>query len=127
MLGPYFERCPFLVGEAVPLVDADNAAERARDVVQYLLDHGQVGAEARHARRDRPPNIVEGPMRDSNIVLIRAGRGRFLAGQAEHFSVNPVLGLGVSTRRRATVRREQERVLALDAGHRRDLRQRLIG
>ncbi len=44
--------------EIVALVDADDAAERARDVVQELLSDFETHAEFRHVGRERPPKIV---------------------------------------------------------------------
>src|SRR5215831_4370582 len=38
-IGPLLQRDADLVGVVVRLVDADDAAERSRDVVERLLDH----------------------------------------------------------------------------------------
>src|SRR5262249_29715697 len=61
VVSPTLQRLALLGGEVVPLVDADDASERAGLVIQALLNHRQPDAEPRHTACARPPQIVKDP------------------------------------------------------------------
>src|SRR5215213_4183773 len=74
--------------ELVPLVHADDPAERATYVVQNLLDGREIDPKHRHARRSRPAKVVQAPLRDPGIVP-----PRLASGKLEHSLVQPPLRL----------------------------------
>ena len=55
------------------LIDRDNPAKRAGDVVEDPLDHGKLDAEGREVSGDGPADVVKG----SGPRRRRVRRGRF--------------------------------------------------
>src|SRR5262249_26880297 len=60
-IGPALQSDPDLVGVVVGLVDADDAAERARNVVERLLDHRHLDAQPLHPAGTGPAQVVQTP------------------------------------------------------------------
>ena len=71
---PKLHGCGFFVREGMLLIDADNAREAARDVVEQLFDDGQIDAEPRASGREGPAQIVENPRRPYRPASRRSSR-----------------------------------------------------
>src|SRR5262249_5996347 len=92
VIGPLLEGRSLFLSKFVPLVDAYNAGKRTRDMVQNLLDNGEIDAEPGHAARRGAAQIMQRPRADTCAELILATKPliRLRAAQCEKVSIaNP--------------------------------------
>src|SRR2546430_13736757 len=75
MVSPRLQRVPLLGCEVMSLINTDDATKAAAGVVQHLLDRRQPDPELGHARRTRPPQIVNDPWRLRLHVYVERGLG----------------------------------------------------
>src|SRR5262249_60854873 len=61
MAPPGLSGLPLFLGEIMPLINTDNAAERSARMIQQPFDCRQTNTEPRHTGRHGPPEVVQNP------------------------------------------------------------------
>ena len=58
---PEVRGCTHFVGEIMPLINAGDAAKRARDVIEQAFDYWKIDAKARQPAGSGAPDVMKYP------------------------------------------------------------------